>query len=226
MAPALLTCRIRVKKFEEKNDAEDCTKLPESAVISLRDCFDVGIEIRTKWAEEVIKYFANPPGHIRAWDFIATAGGSVKALVMDPLGDAGKNAVYPARFQIPLETLWGLDEAEKVRRVEMFAMASLLYEIFSGTKPFEDLTDEEVQDRFSNGKFPDDAASLPHSLNIYSGWSEEFAQELTRRGMALSHDYSWRPEVLPLFSARMLSESGKISGRHEYKYFHGLHSGA
>ena len=122
--------------------------------------------------------------------------------------------------------LWGLDEAEKVWRVEMFARASLLYEIFSGTKPFEDLTDDEVQDRFSNGKFPNDAISLPHSLNIYSGWSEEFAQKLIRWGMVLSYDYLWCSKVLSLFFVRMLSESGKISGHHEYKYFHGLHSGA
>lgn len=56
-------------------------------------------------------------------------------------------------------------------------MASLFYEIFSGRKPFEDLTDNEVQDRFSNRKFPNRAVSLPYLIYIYSGWSEEFAQE-------------------------------------------------
>lgn len=61
-------------------------------------------------------------------------------------------------------------------------MASLLYEIMSGKEPFQELTDDEVQRRFSNGDFPDDAASLPNSLFIYSGWSEEFSQELTKRG--------------------------------------------
>jgi hypothetical protein len=62
-------------------------------------------------------------------------------------------------------------------------MASLLYEILSGTKPFEKLTEDEVQHRFSNAVFPDDAICLPNSLIIYSGWSEEFSQELNKRGL-------------------------------------------
>lgn len=62
-------------------------------------------------------------------------------------------------------------------------MASLLYEILSGTQIFKGLSDEEVQERFSKGEFPPDAVSLPNSLVIYSGWSEEFAQELTKRGI-------------------------------------------
>lgn len=186
MAQAVLTCRIRVIKTEEKNSAEGMD-LPESALVPLRDYPDVGIELRTKWAQEVMKYFAssNPHDYIRPWDFIATPDGSVKALAIEPSLHPGKNAGYPARFQIPPRTLWGLDKAKKVQRAEIFAMASLLYEIFSGTQIFGDLSDDQVQDRFSNGEFPDDAISLPCSLSIYSGWSEEFAQELAKRGMTL-----------------------------------------
>lgn len=186
MAQAVLTCRIRVIKTEEKNSAEGMD-LPESALVPLRDYPDVGIELRTKWAQDVMKYFAssNPHDYIRPWDFIATPDGSVKALAIEPSLHPGKNAGYPARFQIPPRTLWGLDKAQKVQRAEIFAMASLLYEIFSGTQIFEDLSDDQVQDRFSNGEFPDDAISLPCSLSIYSGWSEEFAQELAKLGMTL-----------------------------------------
>lgn len=185
MAQTVLTCRIRVEKAEEKNGAEG-VDLPESAVVPLHDYPNAGIELQTKWAQEVMKTFAtsNPHGYIRPWDFIATSDGSVKALAMEPSRHPGQNAVYPARFQIPPRTLWGLDQAQKVQRAEMFAMASLLYMIFSGTQIFEDLSDDKVQDRFSNGVFPDDATSLPYSLFIYSGWSEEFAQELAKRGMA------------------------------------------
>ncbi len=91
--------------------------------------------------------------------------------------------VYPARFQIPPGTIRGLDYHEKVRRAERFAIASLLYEIFSGTKPFEELTEDEVQYRFSNAVFPNNAICLPNSLIIYSGWSKEFSQELNKRGL-------------------------------------------
>ena len=52
----------------------------------------------------------------------------------------------------------------------------------SGIRPFDDLTDKDVQYRFSNGVFPNDAASLPKSF-ILSGWSEEFSQELAKQGI-------------------------------------------
>lgn len=77
------------------------------------------------------------------------------------------------RVNLPSSTLYGLNYEEKVRRAEMFAMASLFYEIMSGREPFEGLTDNEVQHHFINGDFRDDAAALPNSPFILSGWSEE-----------------------------------------------------
>ena len=100
-----------------------------------------------------------------------------------PVLEGDPSEGYPSRFQIPPSTLYGCDHDEKVRRAERFAMPSLLYEIMSGRKPFEGLTDNEVQGRFINGEFPDDAVALPNSLFILSGWSREFSQELTRQGM-------------------------------------------
>jgi hypothetical protein len=184
MASTQLPCRIRVKRAED-NEA-DTTQSQESAVCFLRDCPDVGTELRTQWAREVMKYFGEVHDRIRPWDFLARLDGSVESLAL-PSSDA---EVFPSRFQIPPSTIHGLDRNQKVRRVEMFAMASLLYEIMSGKEPFEELADDEVQRRFSNGDFPDDAASLPNSLCIYSGWSEEFSQELTRRGMFHPSRYS------------------------------------
>ena len=191
-----LTCRIRVKKTEEDEDcgADGVALFPESALVPIQSYADAGIELRTKWAQELMKSFStstnttnNPHGlQIRPWDFIAMLDGSVKALTAagPSRNDRGTRKVgYPARFQIPPRTLWGLDEAQKVKRAEMFAMASLLYELLSGTQIFEGLSDEEVQERFSRGEFPPDAASLPNSLVIFSGWSEEFAQELAKQGM-------------------------------------------
>jgi hypothetical protein len=68
--------------------------------------------------------------------------------------------VYPARFRIPPDTVLRLGEEEKNKRSVMFALGSLLYEINSGNKPFEGLSDDEVQLRFSNGDFPDNIKSL------------------------------------------------------------------
>ena len=166
--------------------AEDADVQPkEAAIFSLKDYPDVGIEIRTLWVNEVMKHFGQTQerrDRIRPWDFVARLDGSVESLTA-PVSESDSAEVYPTRFQIPPDTLRGLDHNEKVRRAEMFAMASLLYEIVSGKKPFEGLADEEVQQRFVNGDFPNDAADLPHSLIILSGWSEEFSQEVTRRGM-------------------------------------------
>ena len=176
MAPAQLTCQIRVNKAE--NHDEDVDWPENSAVFDLKDCPEVGIEVRIRWASNVVKYFEVIHDSIRPWDFIGELDGSIRLLPsLSPTGD-----VYPARFQIPQETIRELDHHEKVRRAQMFAMASLLYEILSGKKPFEELTDDEVQYRFSNALFPDDAITLPNSLLVYSGWSEEFSQELNKRG--------------------------------------------
>jgi hypothetical protein len=42
----------------------------------------------------------------------------------------------------------------------MFALGSLPHEINSGNKPFEGLSDDKVQLRFSNGDFPNNIKSL------------------------------------------------------------------
>lgn len=63
------------------------------------------IEIWTKWAQKVIKYFASVDGRIIAWDIIATSAGSVKALVIDHSRHVGGNFRYLASFQILPGTL-------------------------------------------------------------------------------------------------------------------------
>lgn len=68
---------------------------------------EAGIELRTKWAQELMKSFATRSRHgqIRPLDFIAMLDGSVKALATEPSRNPGRNAGYPARFQIPSRTL-------------------------------------------------------------------------------------------------------------------------
>ena len=114
-------------------------------------------------------------------DFVARLDGSVESLAT-PTSENDLSEGYPARFQIPHGTLHGPETSEKVRRAEKFAMASLLYEIMSGRKPFEELSDSELQNRFTRD-FPDDAAAFPSSLFILSGWSEEFEQEIAKISM-------------------------------------------
>ena len=183
MATSALTCQVRVKKAED--DVVNTVQPKEAAIFSLKDYPDIGIAIRILWVKEVMKHFGQTHerhDRIRPWDFVAKLDGSVESLTA-PVLESDSSKVYPTRFQIQLDTLCGLDHNEKVRRAEMFAMASLLYEIVSGKKPFEGLADDEVQQHFASGGFPNDAADLPCSLVILSGWSEEFSQEVKRRGM-------------------------------------------
>ncbi|KAL8827311.1 MAG: hypothetical protein Q9191_003266 [Dirinaria sp. TL-2023a] len=178
MAPSQLTCRIRVNKAE--NHEGDAERPGSPALFDIKDCPEIGDEIRLQWVGKIIEYFKVMHDSLRSWDFIGTLDGSIKLLSMPALqGD-----VYPARFQIPPATIRELDHNDQVRRAERFAMASLLYEILSGKKPFEELTDEEVQHRFRNADFPDNAKDLRNSLAIYSGWSEEFSQELEKKVQA------------------------------------------
>lgn len=178
MAPTQLICRIQVTKAKDY-EANTTEKEENSAVYNLKDCPEVGFETRAQWANKIMSYFAATHDSIQPWDFLVNLDGSVQLL---PLPTQGGDVCYPARFQIPPATISDLDENERVRRADRFAMASLLYEIDTGAKPFEGLTDDEVQQRFSSADIPDDAKGLPHSLLIFSGWSEEFAEEFYKLG--------------------------------------------
>lgn len=182
MGESNLTCRLRVKKLADKDDEKGHSQ--ETAILPLKDCPDIDTETRLHWASEVMEHFGETSGShtsIRSWDFIAAMDGSVESLPVPEVED-GLTDGYPTRFQIPPTFIDGVDNGEKVRRAEKFAMASLLYEIMTGRMPLEEVPDNEVRHRFINGDFPEDVVSLPNVLFILSGWSAAFSEELTRRG--------------------------------------------
>ena len=184
MTPIKAICQIRVQQPESHDG--DHQSVHKAVLLPLCDCRDVSIETRKMWTIGVMEHIGGGSEHtsIRPWDFVARLDGSVESLAT-PTSEDDLSEGYPARFQIPPATLHGLETGEKVRRAENFAMASLLYEIMSGRKPFEELSDSDLQNRFTRGDFPDDAATLPSSLFILSGWSEEFSKEIARLGMFL-----------------------------------------
>ena len=176
--PQQLTCRFHVNKaeYDDDNDDDDDNVQPEGSatLFDLKDCPEVGIDIREKWVLEVVKCFgtSNNSTSIRAWDFLGNLDGSIELLPISPPSapEGAEDYSYPARFQITPATIRDLNHDEKVKRTEKFAMASLLYEILSGTKPFEEVTHEdEVQKRFNHAVFPDNAKDLPSLLLVYSG---------------------------------------------------------
>ena len=182
MSPTKVRCQIRVQQPESRDS--DLRSLDEPVLSPLCDCRDVSIETRKKWTIGVMERIGGGNEHssIRPWNLVAKLDGSVESLAT-PASEKDLSEGYPARFQIPHGTLHGLETGEKVERAEKFAMASLLYEIMSGRKLFEELSDSELQNRFTRGDFPEDAFTLPSSLFILSGWSKEFEQEIAKISM-------------------------------------------
>ena len=136
MSPTKVICEFRVKRSE--SDDGNNQSLHEAVLLSLSDCRHVSIETRQKWAIGVMEHIGQGSelNSIRPWEFVAQLDGSVESLAT-PISKSVLSEGYPARFQIPHSTLHGLEIEEKVKRAEKFAMASLLYEIMSGRKPFE-----------------------------------------------------------------------------------------
>jgi hypothetical protein len=182
-----VTCRVLV--IRPYCSDEDVSLAEKLARVCLKDYPNVAIETRLLWARDIAKEFlacSKLCDTIRPWEFILNLDGTVECLALPP-SDSHDDKVYPARFRIPPHTLLQLDQEEKNKRSEMFALGSLLYEINSGKKPFEELSDDEVQLRFSNGDFPGDVTSLQLWPNILSCWSLEFSKEVKKIGRSLYH---------------------------------------
>jgi hypothetical protein len=181
-------CRVLVIKPYGNDD--DVSLAEKSARVCLKDCPNTAIETRLLWARAIAKEFSACPERydsIRPWEFILNLDGTVECLAVPP-SKSHYDQVYPARFRIPPNTLLQLSQEEKNKRSEMFALGSLLYEIDSGHKPFEELSDNEVQLRFSNRDFPNDITSLQLSPIILSCWSLEFS-EVEKISRSLYHFY-------------------------------------
>lgn len=181
-----MLCRLRIA-----TDAE--------TYIKVRDAPDIASssETRRKWVagmQAVVAGSCNEDDvKIRPLDFVLGLDGSVhladgKELEL-ALADDGCGAyhlVYPSRFQIPSATIKDLDAKERVRRAELFALGSLIYEIHKGKAPFEELDDAEVQCRYAKAEFPP-VAELEQWPIILTCWSVEFACELSRIWSKLFH---------------------------------------
>lgn len=169
------TCRIQVSW-----PSDDISDL--CAIRRLRDVEgfpEVTDSLRQRWAEEVVKSFSSSPNHdtsIRSWDVLVRRDGSVDAV----FSEKKSPGFYPSRCRIPPHNILGVDEEEKVKRAERFALGSLLYEVMSAKEPFEDLSDDKVQENYSRGIFPEDVFSMAMGPYILGCWSLEFEKEMER----------------------------------------------
>ena len=175
MDPESATCQIRVR-WPRDDDSGLC------ATRRLRDVKDspaVTDSLRQRWTEGIVRSFSSSPNldkSIRSWDMLLHQDGSVKTVLSEKEG----RSFYPSRFRIPPHSIHGLDEEEKVKRAERFALGSLLYEVMTAREPFEELSDDEVQENYRCGIFPDDVFSMAMGPYILGCWSLEFEKEMER----------------------------------------------
>ena len=181
MASEEVTCRVRVQKPQTSGGQTTSSK--KLAEFSIKDCPDIRIETRLKWAENVIDITSDTklPHRIRPWDLLLHLDGTVSTV---PVSASKKKVApeYPPRCRIPPSSLYGYKDQERTKRAESFALGSLLYEIETGKQPYEGLSDDEVQRKYSAGEFPGDTSRLKLGSAIYSAWSWEFMRELERVG--------------------------------------------
>ena len=154
----------------------------ETVPINSYDFSTAPADIRQRWVEQIIKDLQ--PGQkgltaVRPCEIVVNINGTVE-IRADPASSTEEKHqyVYPDRFRIPPATVEGLPLVEQASRAEMFAFGSLVYQIYSGHKPFEYLPDDCVEERFANAEFPRDTLDLDQWPLILSSWSFEFARDI------------------------------------------------
>ncbi len=168
-------CRIHVKSSADVNEGP--------ASLSL-----VSDDIKKKWVQKISEQMLTgskpaeaPP---RPWDFVLGTDGSVELLSRSSVKGSGgppSSGMYPPHYRIPPATIRGLGAQERVERQELFAFATLVYQIGTGRLPFAELDGHQVQQRYEQAHFPDDVQTLPFPvfIAILTGWSVEFSRTCT-----------------------------------------------
>ena len=167
------TCRIRVRW----QNGEIPSDFAIRSLKDIKELPNVTEKLRQQWATEIVKSLTSSPSPvatIRPWDILLHQDGSVITWSSEKKGES----LYPARCRIPSCNVQGLEEGEKVKRAEKFALGSLLYEVMTANQPFEELSDDRVQDLYSRGSFPDDVFSMPMGPSILGCWCLEFEKEM------------------------------------------------
>lgn len=84
-------------------------------------------------------------------------------------------------------------------RTELFALGSTLYEIWTGRKPYQDKSDEDVIRCFRDSQFPD-VENLPPASVISKCWRGSYsnATEVVNDLAHFEHSYQERPTPKPL----------------------------
>ncbi|PQE24357.1 kinase-like domain protein [Rutstroemia sp. NJR-2017a BVV2] len=153
-------------------------------------------ELHMQWANAIQQLFflaQDPPNRtsIRNWDIVLGIDGSAENYFQDQEQAVSSAKLYPPRYQLPDEISQRLSDAERILRMEMFALGSLLYEISAGHALFPHIDEGEAEGRIiqswiTMGIFPDDLWGLTLAPRILGCWCPGFVGEMMgsrKRGM-------------------------------------------
>lgn len=119
---------------------------------------NIPMETREKWINAINKTFnedSNAIQSIRPWDILLYLDGFVTAVqVPIPETTLDETLSYPVRFQMPSTALEKFPKGEHPLRSETFALGCLMYEIHALNKPYADLEDDLVYQKYIKGEFP------------------------------------------------------------------------
>lgn len=142
-----IPCRIRVVDILSGEEPKDLT----------RD-MEILMETREKWINGIQKAFKEGSElleNIRPWDILLYLDGSITVIEKPIMESVMKDAfAYPVRFQIPSNVLEKFPLDEHPIRSEAFALGCLMYEIHTLSKPYANLEDKLVKQKYMNGEFP------------------------------------------------------------------------
>lgn len=166
-----MICRMLVKI--------PCEKDGSPTLLRPRNVTNVSESTRKSWVDGMKRFVESETEYqrIRPLDFLCFLDGSVEVQSFDETCPDLIPSTYPSAYRIPPETITDLGPNEKVRRAELFALGSMIYEIYADEAPFEGLEDGDVQARYRRAQYPE-VTHLPQWPMILSCWSVEFAREL------------------------------------------------
>lgn len=114
---------------------------------------------RPPWIEQLQGAFSKGADALqatRSWGILLSLDGTIIVGNVDTAH--ATIGVYPARCRIHLRNHLNILEkfpaAEHRTRIEHFALESMVYEITTLSKPYPELTDDEVQRHYEKGNFP------------------------------------------------------------------------
>ena len=161
-----------------------------NSLLDLNDYREIAYETRMKWMDAISALFlgGNKQDNatcVRNFDLVLKTDGTIKTLAdhcPEPALGEDQLGVYPAKYRIPEAILEHTGPVEdRAKRVELFALGCILFQLISGDAIFPDLgndKDKEIQQRYVDGFFPAGVWELDKTMRILACWSPDFAKEV------------------------------------------------